>query len=68
MRRHLTIRLLYRLRPSSNVVPQFVGSEVARSEPGASFQAYYLESRTREGKGGNASHGSSADNYHVRGL
>ena len=53
MRRHFTIRFLDRLRPSTDVVPQLVGSEVVRVEPPARFETNDAQTSPGERKCGN---------------
>ena len=65
--RNLVIRLLHRLGPVTDVVPDLVGSEVAAREPRAGLQADDVEPRLGERECRHATGRAQADDHDVRG-
>ena len=62
----LAVRLLRRLRPAPEVVPDLVGREVGRRMPAARLESHDIEAGARQREGRNAARGAKTDDDDVR--
>ena len=63
--RRFAVGLVHRHRPAADVIPQFVGREVAARQPGSRFEADHLDASLRERQHGDAARHPQADHDDV---